>query len=422
MLKYIIAIVFLTATLSSKADTLIRTGCSENYPGVQWFIYEDTDGNRYSTKNVRSWKCGFRRYLNLSMEKEYGDRFDPAIVEVNYRDMLDRDEPWGMVHHKTTIGRAVRLDRDTVAIYSDGRTGDGIFTLGVQEIQFRIEPEPVCAVENKIDCAGYYQSPTQQYIYYGEDDDKIVNWELGILLYASHSKHGSNAPVGILEEYDIDSSQWKKYEKKIEQYNRVYEASGVHIRFKLAKVYLAHWHNLGNLKIMSVGLPVDVVLGRNTSYPNTCGVAKVTTYFREGKPPASMSKCDIYTDLHEIGHSVGLAHGPENQSYEASGYIFPEFGHGWNDICGSKDDLMSYGYQGYYHSNSSLYCDEIFSNGYEGVPAGGRDFSDTAYSLNRVRYDVSLIHRENDFVDKDEAARLKPVYSTSVRKEIEVID
>ena len=56
-----------------------------------------------------------------------------------------------------------------------------------------------------------------------------------------------------------------------------------------------------------------------------------------------MSRCAIYTDLHEIGHSVGLAHGPENQSWQASGYLFPEFGHGWNDICRLKDDLMSYG-------------------------------------------------------------------------------
>ena len=45
-----------------------------------------------------------------------------------------------------------------------------------------IEPEPVCTVENRVDCVGYTQRSSQNYIYYGEDDDKIVTWELGIML------------------------------------------------------------------------------------------------------------------------------------------------------------------------------------------------------------------------------------------------
>ena len=82
---------------------------------------------------------------------------------------------------------------------------------------------------------------------------------------------------------------------------------------------------------------------------------------------------------------------------------------------------MSYGREGYFHSNSNLDCDQIFSgNSYIGIPAGSRDFSDTAYSLNRVRYDVSLIHRENDYNYKD--SELQRMYSRSTRKEIEVID
>ena len=44
------------------ADTLIKSGCSNDYPGVEWFIYEDSDGNRYTTKDPRSWKCGFDRF------------------------------------------------------------------------------------------------------------------------------------------------------------------------------------------------------------------------------------------------------------------------------------------------------------------------------------------------------------------------
>lgn len=428
MLKYIIALVFMTATLPSKADTLIRTGCSKDYPGVQWFIYEDNDGNRYSTKDQRSRKCGYSRQLNLSMEKEYGDRFDPSIVKVDYRDMLGRNEPWGMVHHKTTMGTAVRLDRDTVAIYGDGRTGDGIFTLGVQEIQFRIEEEPVCELEddprwpsgNKTDCEGYTQRPNQAFIYYGEGDDKIVTWELGVLVYASHREYGDDVPLEILEEWDDTYPQWSKWEDRVDEYNKVYEKSGVYVRYKLTKLYLAHWHELRTLEGLVTGLPVDVTLGHGTSYPDTCGVADVTTYFSEGKPPTSMSRCDIYTDLHEIGHSVGLAHGPENQSYKARGYIFPDFGHGYNDVCGIYDDLMSYGYQGIFHSNSRLVCDDIFNDWFGSILAGGAEWSDTAHSINRVRYDVSLIHRENDYVDPD--FRLKPMMSRARRIGIEVID
>jgi len=413
-------ILFLILSYSAVADTLIQTGCSKDYPGVQWFIYEDADGNRYSTKDPRSWKCGFRRYLNLSMEKEAGDRFDPAIVNVDYQDMLGRNEPWGMVHHSTTIGKAVRVGRDTVHIFGDGRTGDGIFTLGRQEIQFRIEEEPLCEVNNRIDCEGHTQKSGQELIYYGEDDDRIVTWELGVLVYASHRDYGTDVPIEILEEWDEDHAQWRKWEYRIDKYNKVYERSGVYIRYKLTKLYLAHWHSLGQLKGLITGLPVDITLGYGTSYPDTCGVANVTTYFIENKPPTSMSRCTHYTDLHEIGHSVGLAHGPENQAYQATGYIFPDFGHGWNDICGTKDDLMSYGYEGWFHSNSKLYCDEIFDVWYDGVLAGGIEWSDTAHALNRVRYNVSLIHDENKYVDPD--SRLQPMMSTSRRIEIEVID
>ena len=404
------------------AGTLLKSGCSKDYPGVKWFQYADGEGGTYTEKDPRSYECGYRRYLNLSMEKEYGDRFDPAIVKVDYKDMLGRPESWGMEHHSTTIGKAVRLDRDTVAIYGDGRTGDGIFTLGTTEIQFYIENEPVCEfVENLTDCEGYTQRGGQELIYYGEDDDKLVTWELGVLVYASHYKYGEDVPIEILEEWDETHKEWTKWSKRVNEYNKVYEKSGVHIRYKLTKLWLAHYHSLADVSRIATGKPVDVVLAYGTSYPDTCGVAKVKTRFSEGNPPYSMSKCTIYTDLHEIGHSVGLAHGPENQDYKANGYIFPDFGHGYNDICGTKDDLMSYGYEGYYHSNSKLFCDEIFNTWYEGIWAGSREYSDTAYALNRVRYNVSLIHRENDYVD-DEHPILQRIQSQAKYIEIEVID
>ena len=416
----IIFLLFVFYVSPAYADTLINSGCSKDYPGVEWFIYEDADGNRYSTKDPRSWKCGFDRFLNLNIEKESGDRFDPAIINVDYKDMLGRNEPWGMVHHSTTVGEAIRVGRDTVYIFGDGRTGDGIFTLGREEIQFRIEEEPVCEVDSLIDCEGHRQNSSQDLIYYGQDDDRVVTWELGVLVYASHGDYGEDVHVEILEELDEEHPQWNKWERRVAEYNKVYALSGVYIQYKLTKLYLAHWHSLYDVGTLTTGKPVDVVLGYGTSYVDTCGVAKVKRHFSEGKPPYSMSRCTIYTDLHEIGHSVGLAHGPENQAWQQTGYLFSDFGHGWNDICNGKDDLMSYGREGEFHSNSKLYCDEIFGNWYPDILAGGREWSDTAHALNRVRYDVSLVHKENDYVDPDH--RLRPIQSKARRIGIEVID
>ena len=404
-------ILFLILSYSAVADTLVKTGCSKDYPGVQWFIYEDAGGNRYSTKDPKSRKCGFRRYLNLSMEKEAGDRFDPAIVNVDYQDMLGRNEPWGMVHHSTTIGEAVRVGRDTVHIFGDGRTGDGIFTLGVKEIQFRIEEEPRCPRSGGLDCLGYaFSGPSDGFIYYGDDDDTIVTWELGVLVYASHTEYGIDIPIDFVREYP---EAWDKWQRRVDKYNNIYEKSGVHIRYELKELWLSHYHKLKDVERQAHQLPVDVVLAYGTSYPDTCGVAYPNKSFKEGQPPSSMSRCTVYTDLHEIGHSVGLAHGPENQAYQATGYIFPDFGHGWNNICGVYDDIMSYGHHGNYHTNSDLMCSDIFS--FSGLtPAGYRDMTDTAYALNRIRYDVSLINNE-DF-EEEKVLREVKVMARRIRE------
>ena len=80
---------------------------------------------------------------------------------------------------------------------------------------------------------------------------------------------------------------------------------------------------------------------------------------------------------------------------------------------------MSYGYEGYFHTNSKLYCDEIWG-GNNSYPAGGREYSDTAHALNRIRYDVSLINRENDYIDPNQRT---PYERPSINpQEIEVID
>ena len=391
--------------------TLLKSGCSAEYPGIKWFQYADGEGGTYTEKDKYSTECGYSRTLTLTLEQEVGDRFTPAVVDVNYVNNRGDDEPWGMADSSTTLGYAERVGLNKVLIWGDGRTGDGIFTLGREEIQFRMEPEPTCDVSDGLDCQGYRQRTNESMIYYGEDDEFVVTWELAILIY---TRGDTVEIIGDATEY-----QWERWEKRVEQYNEVYEKSGVHIRYELVELKQATFSQLGDLQNLRRQLNVDIVLGHGTSYSGTCGVARVTTFFRENYPPVSLSKCDIYTDLHELGHSVGLAHGPENQSNEAVGYIFPEFGHGWNDICGRYDDLMSYGYEGNFHSNENLYCSDVFPQDTAQV-AGSRQWTDTAYSLNRVRYEVSLIHDENKYVDENEA--LRSILVEAERIEIEVID
>ena len=393
--------------------TLLRDGCSKEFPGIKWILYADGEGGTYTEKDRYSTECGYSTTLTLTLEREVGDRFTPVLVNVNYVNNRGDKEPWGMEHASTTLGYTERVGRDTVFIWGDGRTGDGIFTLGQEDIQFRMETEPTCYVENQIDCQGYRQRTTDSMIYYGEDDNFVVTWELGVLIYTNGDT------VEIIG--DATESQWEKWEDKVEKYNEMYEKSGVHVRYKLVELKQATFATISDLQVLRSGLDVDIVLGYGTSYPNTCGVARVTTFFREGKPPVSMSKCAIDTDLHELGHSVGLAHGPENQSNEAVGYIFPEFGHGWNNVCSFNDDLMSYGREGNFHTNEKLYCSEIFSQD-TGELAGSRQYSDTAYSLNRVRYEVALIHEENKNEEEEEEKDLQYIIVESQRRQIVIID
>jgi len=385
-----------------EAGTISEQYC-EDYTQVT--VYHDGEYGFYEEREEQSYDCGWEDPVAVfDVVIPSGDRFNPVVIEVRFEQF---DEPyvdedgrpliidWYLEPTELTIGNVERIDDYTIHIYGDSRVGEGIVSLNEEEFLYTIESEPTCSVDNQVDCQGYKQYG-KPHIYYGEADDHIVTWELAVLLY--DNREGSSS-VTLYEEIlpDPEDYFWSKWSARVKKYNDFYEKSGVFVRYELKKLYYASWGTLRSLESLTKQLPVDVGLGYGTSYPDTCGVAYPNISFTTGGlVPTGMSVCTFKTDIHELGHAVGLAHGPNNSAFHNSGYIFPQFGHGWYDLCGDYDGIMSYGYHDELHSNSKLTCNEIFDTTRFGdTIAGARDYADSAYSINRVRYNVSLVHDEH---------------------------
>ena len=327
--------------------------------------------------------------LDVYIDDTYGDRFQPVIVRVDYRiDGVGADFEFMVPYGE------VEVSPDGFWIYGDGqRHEDLVLTVNDEEFLYQLRPEPRCgAIDLEHDCEGYrYRGPPKGYIYYGEHDDTVVEWQLGYVYYDN-----TLAP-GQFVQSDGSDRAWEEAERMARLMNGVYERDGVHIRLVLepSAVGFGRYMNNGGHTSMARQIgTADVSLGRGITCPETGGCAHVSTYFQEntGFTLAGTIRGPNYlTGLHEIGHTVGLAHGPDNSAHAAKGYIWPEFGHGYSTpMCSDqRTDLMSYGYQNSVHNNSQQLCGD-------GSPAGDRTYADSAYHLNRVRYDVSLIGRAPD--------------------------
>jgi hypothetical protein len=315
--------------------------------------------------------------LTVDIDDTYGDRFKPVVVDVSY---TLEDEPIEWTYE--TDLRAVRTDTGLL-VYGNGDTYEGTVVINDSSFLVQLSSEPRCReVESKTDCLGYsYYGDSDGLVYYGEEDNQIVDWELVVLKYIGTCK----IPSDVQGLCDDEVNDIERAESRVQIYNQVMENSGVFVRFVLKEYRYIESPSLGVGKALVDYLKGDIGIGIGTTCKNTCGCAYMYSTYTQ--PSFGWSICGWQVDLHEMGHGLGLGHGPENSAYAGTGSLFPEFGHGWMySQCRSVGgDIMSYSSNSKEFLNSRSKCDNVDAY------VTDRSYADSAYHLNRIRYDVSLV-------------------------------
>lgn len=393
--------------------TVLGTECEE-YTLVSELA--DGNGGSYFERQEESTECGWEEpVLDISVKAGQGDHFKPVLIEVSYSQYGDALE-WS--YEEPTAG-SVKRTESGLEITSDGNLGTHQIVIQGEEYQFELVPEPICEVqrvgeayEGGTDCEGLWQSgSTDDYIYYGPEtvDTQIVTWDIIYMQFAPEFGpwEKDKAPTELTEgNHDYDRSL-----KEVEYMNELLERSGVHVRINLVAVYAVDNFRYDYRKWIAAGLlkRSDIVLDWHRPGGSVCGYAgkfgKFRSYAENGwlyylRPTAG---CGAVTSLHEIGHTVGLGHGINNSSQAACGITWPRFACGQSNFCGIGSDIMFYGGSQKLFSTPNRTCKDAYpkraQNYDEDEVTGTLSFSATAYAINRVRYDVSLIHDEHKKVE-----------------------
>jgi hypothetical protein len=327
--------------------------------------------------------------FDVEVVSSTADYWEPAVINVTYTiddipQPVDVELPEGY-YFETPEG---------IEVFSNGQLGDHPILINDEEYMLRFEDMPVCEGTRDgltvIDCQGLQQgSGSDFYIYYGEDDERVVEWEV---VYVGRAKG---------EDYVVepDARLTDEAESMIAWANEQFERSGIFVKLKLVQVIGTPNPNgsFDPQKLPEDYLVESDVLAIMGALPaGICGYAGKTTTFRDRVSPLRpLFGCGAWSFLHELGHTIGLGHGDQQQN-EGYGATFLSFAHG-SQWCGARSDYMQYGgaTNTKFFTNHKMTCGEMgFNDQYADEPAGSLEVSSTAYAFNRVRYDVALIHDE----------------------------
>jgi hypothetical protein len=332
--------------------------------------------------------------LTVAIDDTYGDRFKPAVIDVTYT-LEDVAIEWT---YETDL-RAVRTDTGLL-VYGNGDAYEGTVVINDEPFLVQLSSEPRCPRTDtgRVDCLGYeYFGTPEGQIYYGEDDTQVVTWEL-VILYARTACVIPSDVEGLCDD-EINPEDLRRAGEWIVQYNRAMYNSGVFVEFTLKEYRYVDTTSLGVGRALADYLEADISIGKGTTCLGTLGCAYM--YNTYTVPGFGWSIGGWTTDLHEMGHSIALGHGPENSSNPGTGSLYPEFGHGWMyNQCNEAGDIMSYNSYSNEFLNSKITCDEK-------TYVTDRSYADSAYHLNRVRYDVSLVNDEHN-IGTIKALRVSP--------------